>query len=578
MEALLQYLKLHLKKVFPTEADTQQPLSVANVFSDNMVLQRDARIAIWGKAQPKTQIQITFNTQALLTSADKKGDWLVHLAPLSANSQGDTLRISDSLDIIQFINVVVGEVWICSGQSNMGWTLDLSEDAELHIQNATNPDIRFLAVPVFRSEQMETSIQPSQWASSHPHHARFWSAVGYHFAVKLQQELQLPIGIIWASLGATKIQEWTSKSINALHAYDIPEEWNNNASSNLFNGMIAPLIPYTIRGVAWYQGEENHWGAGLYHTQQAAMIEDWRERWGQGSFPFVYVQLANYGQTNSEPWSAWAELQEAQLQTLSHPNTAMAVAVDVGEANDIHPRRKQPVGERLAIAALGIAYQQLETYTGPLFKSFAVEGNKIRISFDHVGEGLETTDNQPLRWFEIAEKNPIAGKNARFHPAIAEIDGDTVLIHSETITNPIAARYAFNNNPEGCNLCNSTCLPASPFRTSNDWSATLGNNPKRPIKQVPVAIHKRINAVLGTPISVELQGHWCKNTPSEARKFKLISKPKMGDLKGVAPNLIYHPHAEKTGTDRFTYRVSNQFSTSNLATIIIDVNNNQPAI
>lgn len=539
-------------------------LSVASVFNDYAVLQRDMPVSIWGTTDPREYVEVSFGSQTVTTRADSKGNWKLKLAPMAANSEGQILYIKTFFKMIALHYVVVGEVWVCSGQSNMGWTINLSEDKERHLAGANNTLIRMLPIPSARASEPQTALPACNWAESHPEHVQHWSAVGYHFAEELYKELKVPIGIIWSALGATKIQEWTSQEINNLHAYEIPEEWNSNEPSSLFNAMIAPLIPYTIRGVAWYQGEENHWGAGLYETQQSAMIEDWRERWGQGSFPFIYVQLANFGKTHSEPWSAWAELQEAQLNNLSHPNTAMAVAIDVGEADDIHPRRKEPVGQRLAIAALGKFYLRREVFSGPLFREFKIEDDKVRIFFDHAEQGLTTTDGQELRWFEIAE-------STTFLPATAIIEGDSVLLSNPQITHPRAARYAFNSNPEGCNLCNSAMLPASPFRTSNDWSRTLGNDPRRPIAQKPVATHQRLSLSNNKEIPIKLNGRWSKNAAPRQQEYEIVTKPKLGKLTGTPPNLVYVPHSREHGTDHFIYRVKDEAGSSNTASVIIDI-------
>lgn len=546
-------------------------LTVASVFTHYAVLQRDMPVPVWGTTNPREFVEVSFGSQTVTTRADRKGNWKLNLAPMPANGEGQRLYIKTFFKMIVLHYLVVGEVWVCSGQSNMGWTIDLSSDREKHLAEANNPLIRMLAVPSARASEPQAVLPPCQWAESHPEHTQHWSAVGYHFAQELYNELQVPIGIIWSALGATKIQEWTSREVNQHHAYDIPEEWNNNEPSSLFNTMIAPLIPYAIRGVAWYQGEENHWGAGLYQTQQSAMIEDWRERWGQGSFPFIYVQLANFGKTHTEPWSAWAELQEAQLNSLSHPNTAMAVAIDVGESDDIHPRRKQPVGQRLGIAALGKFYKRREIYSGPVYREFKIEGDKIRIFFDHVGKGLQTTDEKELKWFEIAEKNPIPNINATYVAAHAVIDGDTIVVSHPNITKPVAARYAFNANPEGCNLCNSELLPASPFRTLLDWSATLGNNPMRLITQKPVATHQRLMVSSKDKILIELNGSWSKNIKPLVLRYEILKKPKLGKLLGTAPNLTYIPHPNKQGTDHFVYRVRDNEGSSNAASVIIDI-------
>ena len=567
----MEKMKLKWNSILRTvtsRAVNQRQLTAASVFTDNMVLQREIPVVLWGQADPGASVQIAFAGQKQSTTVAADGTWSLRLKPMQAIAQGQTLTITSGSQRLSFANVVVGEVWLCSGQSNMGWTLVVSADATEHITNAVNSNIRFLSVPTTRSSKMEPSLGACNWLPSRPGHAKNWSAVAFHFATELYQELQVPIGIMWASLGATKIQEWTSKEINAIHAYDIQEEWNDNQPSSLFNGMIAPLIPFTMRGAIWYQGEENHWGAGVYQTQQAALIEDWRERWGQGSFPFIYVQLANYGRTNSDPWSAWAELQEAQLKGLSHPNTAMAVAIDVGEADDIHPRRKQPVGQRLAIAALGKVYGCRELFSGPLFRDFKVEGDKLRLLFDHADGGLKTTDGEALRWFEVAEADPSNTNSAKYVPAVAVIDGDTIIVSAAGISKPVAVRYAFNCNPEGCNLSNSAMLPASPFRTSKDWSVTLGNDMYRPVRQVPVAIHQRISVARLASVAINLG---ITNQSGASFDYEIIDSPSLGKLSGNPPSLVYQHHSNARNEDRFTFRVYDSAHSSNIASIIIDV-------
>lgn len=543
-------------------------LAVASPFTDNMVLQRDVPVAVWGTAEPGVCVHLGFAGQQASTRAAGDGSWSLMLGPMAASAEGRTLTIKAGSRQRSFENVVVGEVWLCSGQSNMGWTLKASADATGHIRNAVNPDIRFLTVPVIRSSTFETRLPECTWLPSHPDHAGNWSAVAYHFALRLHEELQVPVGIVWASLGATRIQEWMSEQMNAIHAYDVPEEWNTNPASSLFNGMIAPLIPFTIRGAAWYQGEENHWGAGVYRTQQAALIEDWRERWAQGSFPFVFVQLASFGTTNTVPWSAWAELQEAQLEALGHPNTAMAVAIDLGDAFDIHPPHKQPVGERLATAALGKVYERRELFSGPLFRGFRREGDALRVFFDHAKGGLMTTDGAQLRWFEIADAHSSNPGAPAYLPASAIIEGETVVVRAEGVSNPVAMRYAFNSNPEGCNLCNSAKLPASPFRTSKDWSVTLGNDPRRPVRHAPVAMHVRVAVVRLGSVPIHLAA---SSQAGKMLDYEVIEAPLHGKLSGTAPGVVYQHAYGAEDRDRFTFRVSDGVRVSNTATVIVDV-------
>jgi sialate O-acetylesterase len=285
-----------------------------------------------------------------------------------------------------------------------------------------------------------------------------FSAVGYYFGRDLQKALDVPVGIIHTSWGGTASEEWTSMKVLDAH----PEHKGKHPrQAKLYNGMIAPLIPYAIKGAIWYQGESNAGRAELYRSGFPLMIRNWRDDWKQGDFPFLFVQLAPFAPNGEQPDPAWARLRDAQLETTRKvKNTAMAVITDVGDKTDIHPKKKEPVGHRLALAAEAIAYGKKVEYSGPEFDKMAVDGNKAVLTFKHLGGGLEAKDGA-LTGFTVA------GEDKEFHPAEAEIKGDTVVVSSKDVDKPVAVRYGWANYP-AVNLWNKAGLPASPFRT-DDW-------------------------------------------------------------------------------------------------------------
>jgi len=408
-------------------------------------------------------------------------------------------------------NILVGEVWVASGQSNMEWPVALSNNAEQEIVSANYPQIRLFVVPKAVSGYPRKDLSGGAWQPCTPEAVRDFSAVAYFFARELHRALKVPVGVIMAAWGGTPAESWTSKPTllsipslrylvenwrnaernypQALENYrqrlaeweraveqaraegkpepkkpDFPQDPRRNLwkPSGLFNAMIAPIVPYAIQGAIWYQGESNVGRAYEYRTLFPAMIRDWREVWGQGDFPFLFVQLANFMPTRPEPGeSAWAELRQAQLLTLSLPKTGMAVAIDIGDANDIHPRNKQDAGKRLALNALAIAYGEKVVYSGPIYARMKREGNAVRLYFQHVDGGLTTPNGEPLKGFAIA------GADRKFVWAEARIEGSMVVVHSSQVPQPVAVRYGWADNPV-CNLYNKVGLPASPFRT-DDW-------------------------------------------------------------------------------------------------------------
>jgi len=478
----------------------------ASLFSDGMVLQCDAKAPVWGTADAGEKVTVTLGTHRTEATAGQHGKWMAKLGPMEAGGPFEMTIAGKNTVTIK--NVMVGEVWVCSGQSNMEFTLLAAANGKEEVAKADYPAIRTFRVAMTMAEQPRSECQ-GVWALCKPPGVGWFSAVGYFFAKQIHLDRKVPVGIINCAVGGTTAQVWTSrKTLEAdpelktiladweawvadyprrkqQHARDMVK-WKEEAEkakaegkaapsqpwlpdpkgyswqpSALYNGMVAPLAPYAIRGVIWYQGESDAATAHRYRTHFPALIGDWRATWRQRELPFLFVQLPNFGEIRPEPGpSGWAELQEAQLLTaLTVPNTGMAVTIDIGEAKDIHPKNKQDVGNRLALAARGLVYGEKIVYSGPIYDSMTVEGRAIRLKFRHVGGGLVARGGIPLRQFAIA------GTDKKFVWADARIDGDTVVVSSDKVPQPVAVRYAWADNPEGCNLYNKEGLPASPFRT-----------------------------------------------------------------------------------------------------------------
>jgi sialate O-acetylesterase len=626
-------------------------LRLAGLFSDHMVVQQRRTVPVWGWAKPKARVVVHLERNTATTTALEDGSWAVRMPILPGEGPYELIVTSDD-KTVTVKDIVPGEVWICSGQSNMEWSVSGSANAQEEIAAAKLPQIRHIAISKAISPSPKDDIGGGSWQICSPETAGNFTAVGYYFARELQTKLGVPIGLIHSSWGGTVAEAWTSAealaelddfkgSVAAIEgllkglpakqkayheaqskwqtAYDaafnekldwenpeldhskwqtmalpqlwesggladfdgvawfrrtveIPEAWagkaatlhlgpiddqdwtwvngkqvghsgvwnvprsyvlpaetvkagkmtiavrvldtgggggiygqaqqmkleqkdqqpislagdwhyargplmakvpprpspppytsNPNEPTALYNAMIAPLLPARIAGAIWYQGESNAGRGAQYETLFPAMITDWRSRWKQGDFPFYFVQLANFMAPRDTPDdSAWARLRDAQRKTLKLPNTGMAVIIDIGEEKDIHPRNKQDVGKRLAFQALAKTYGQKNIASGPLFKEVKVEGNALRLSFDHIGGGLIASDGKALKYFAIA------GKDKAWHWADAKIDGETVIVSSAKVAEPLAVRYAWADNPVGCNLANKAGLPASPFR-SDDW-------------------------------------------------------------------------------------------------------------
>lgn len=481
------------------------------IFNNGMVLQRNVNIPVWGKAAPGENITVRFLEQQLVAVAGDDSSWRVSLVPVPAGGP-HTMTVAGS-DTLVLNNILVGEVWICSGQSNMEFAMAKSLDAERDVSRANHPDIRLFLIKRALAEDPQFTCEATWQECSSTTVGKF-SAVAYHFGKRLHEQLNVPIGLIQATWGGTPGECWMSREVlaseeelapildrwredlaqypDARKEYDknlpqIMSDWeeaagkarvagqadpprpqeprgpgSRNTPGGQFNAMIVPLVPYAMKGVIWYQGEANAARAYQYRTLFPALIQDWRCRWGQGDFPFYFVQLPNLKRGPEPSRSGWAELREAQLLALHIPNTGMVVTIDVGDSLNLHPTNKRPVGLRLAAIAEAQLYgTTAATYSGPLYTSMTIDGDRITLAFDHVDGGLVAKDGLPLLGFMVA------GTDKLFHTAEATIAGDRVQVRSEQVANPIAVRYAWADNPF-CSLFNVAGLPASPFRT-DDW-------------------------------------------------------------------------------------------------------------
>ena len=512
-------------------SNTRAEVKPNALFSDNAVLQQGVPVPVWGTAAPNEKVTVEFAAQQKTATADAQGKWQVTLDPMPASNAPQDLKISGNLKTqlsnLKCASVLVGEVWICSGQSNMAFLLKGAGNATTETPTANYPKLRMFTVT------QKTALYPltemtGKWVECSPTTVGTFSAVGYFFGRDIHKATGAPVGMIHTSWGGTPAESWTSltglekdqqlkgyvDSVRKLMANyaaasaQLPqaladyaaklkvwntevgwalkkadEEWRkesvktlaagktparrpepatprplppaaldggNHGPTTLYNAMIAPLIPYAIKGAIWYQGESNSGKAFEYRTLFPRMIADWREHWNQGDFPFLFVQLAPLG-------DRWKELWEAQLLTWKKtPNTGMAVTTDVG--GSLHPLQKEPVGTRLALAARAVAYGEKIEYSGPEYDSFKIEQNRVIISFKHLGGGL-VAKNGPLKGFSIA------GADKKLVEATAEIQGDTVVVTSDKVAAPVAVAYGWSRGAD-FNLWNKAGLPASPFRTN----------------------------------------------------------------------------------------------------------------
>ncbi|QDU29928.1 hypothetical protein ETAA8_50450 [Anatilimnocola aggregata] len=482
----------------------QAEIKLPKLFGDHMVLQRETEANLWGWAAPNEEVRITLGEATASAKADADGKWMTKIKTPQAGGPHE-LKFKGTNEIT-LKDVYSGEVWIASGQSNMEWTVAASANPQEEAKNGSHPLIRMIKVQKVPAEKPvdDIPVDPgtvkttptSGWAVAAPETVPSFSACGYFFARHLAQELKVPVGIINTSWGGTICEAWTSKEALAEvpslkymadrqvvvtdarpdpkdSTKTLPASKNPNQPTVLFNGMLSPVIPFTIAGAIWYQGESNVGRADEYRTLFPTMIKDWRTRFGQGDFPFLFVQLAPYkydgkvmDANNYDGSNKLAELWDSQLKTLSlSKNTGMCVTTDITNIADIHPKNKQDVGKRLALWALANTYGKKDlVYSGPLYDSHEIEGNKIRVKFKSVGGGLTAKDEKPLTFFQIA------GEDQKFVPAQAKIEGDTVVVSSESVPKPAAVRFCWVAIAEP-NFANKAGLPASPFRT-DDWPLT----------------------------------------------------------------------------------------------------------
>ena len=519
-----------------------------SVISDNMVLQREQGILIWGWAEPEEEVTVAIGDNRASAKAGADGSWRVTLAAMKASAEPAEMEVSgEKSSKIMVKNILVGEVWLGSGQSNMEWPLINTTKGGEFVKEADFPDIRLLKVPHVLSATPADDVEV-KWVVCTPETAKDFSAVLYHFGRNLRAESGVPIGLIDSSWGGSNIRTWIppegfasqpdligysewinwandtrakAKSLSldefeafleeikkeaaeskdkpfwdkmtnegyrnaVLDAHKMFASWLERARKAaaadeplpdmphplqythiynptlLYNAMIHPLVPFGIRGAIWYQGESDCGAGMLYCHQMKGLVHGWRKVWNEGEFPFYYVQLAPYHYSTTFPHCKPGDLPllwEAQTEALSVPNTGMVVTYDIGSVGDIHPRNKHDVGRRLALWALAGTYGRGDiVFSGPLYDSYEIEGGKIRIRFKCTGSGLVTRDGKAPTWFSIA------GEDGKFVEATAEIEGDTVVVSSDKVSNPVAVRFGWDETAEP-NLANKEGLPASSFRT-----------------------------------------------------------------------------------------------------------------
>ena len=477
------------------------------ILSDHMVLQAGHPLRVWGWAEPGEEVSVNLAGELRVTHANAAGEWWVTLPARESSRKSVEMTVTALSGEVTVRDILVGEVWLGSGQSNMGWPLHLATDAQAEIAQARFPEIRLFSVPIGTAGTPQSKVAAG-WVVCTPETVPGFSAVLYFFGRELHQALRQPVGLIASAVGGTRIEPWMSAASFA-ETPSLAGEWQSiqqsltqyqearqehlqrtkpwveeadrlreagrdfpdgpvppshplngfAAPTSLYNAMIHPVVPYTLRGVIWYQGESNR-GQGMhYYDLQAGLIEGWRRVWQQGDFPFLFVQLAPFRYDDNT--TSLPELWEAQSAGLTLPRTGMAVTTDISTIGDIHPPKKKEVGRRLSLWALRDTYGQDLVPSGPLWSEQVVEEGSVRLTFQHA-IGLKTRDGNPPNWFSIA------GEDRRFYPATAQIDGDTVIVRSAEVSQPIAVRFGWNQIAEP-NLVNAVGLPASPFRTDR-WT------------------------------------------------------------------------------------------------------------
>ncbi len=469
-------------------------LSLPSIFGNDMVLQHGKPVVVWGWTRPGNKVTVALGTKVATTRAGKDGRFEARLGEFLYGGPHE-LTVSDNTATAKYGNIMIGEIWICSGQSNMEWSLGRSDGGEEATKNAFDPNLRLFTVKKRPADKPQADVI-GQWTVSGPETATSFSAVGFYFGRELRDKLKVPVGLIHTSWGGSPVEVWMDrealeklgygevfeKHLKQVAAYEaalakhreaVAQAKRENkprpttaprspwAPTSLYNGMVAGLAPFKVAGAIWYQGESNAAAYDDYAKLLPGMIESWRDAFGQ-DFAFLIVQLANYMARSDVPSDTnWARLREAQTKTAERVKGAgLAVTIDIGVANDIHPRNKLDVGKRLALAALSQEYNRAVVYSGPKFKAMKVTDDQARLEFEHKGTGLMAKGDQ-LRGFAIA------GEDRKFVWADAKIEGDLVIVSSPSVPRPMAVRYAWGDNPEAT-LYNKQGLPAIPFRT-DDW-------------------------------------------------------------------------------------------------------------
>lgn len=497
----------------------QAKIVPASLFQDHLVFQQGRQVPVWGTANPDEQVTVSFGRQKQTTFAGKDGNWRINLSALNVGGPFEMTLHGENT--IELKDVYVGEVWLCSGQSNMDMTVAREDrywcgvnNEKEEVASANYPQIRVFDTEFTPKDEPQSTVN-GKWELVSPETVGHISAAAYFFARELYNKYKVPIGLITTAYGASTAEAWISQpaleaqpeltflidhyikkkadfnpTLDELQKYqEAFEKWKVEAAKAkaegkdelrapknrdprvdqhnpcvLYNGMVAPLIPYAIRGVVWYQGESNGNSANLYGKIMETLISDWRHRWGEGEFPFFYVQLANHQQLITDPVKddPMVTVRDEQLKNLSVSNTGMAVAIDNADVNNpgnIHPKNKQEIGKRLALIARAKVYGEAIPYSGPIYDYLLIDGNQVKIAFKHAEGGL-VTNGEKLTGFAIA------GADKKFVYADARIDGNRLIVSSPEVENPVAVRYGWAKNPP-VNLYNKANLPASPFRTDN---------------------------------------------------------------------------------------------------------------
>jgi sialate O-acetylesterase len=469
-----------------------------SIFSDHMVLQRQMKIPVWGTADVGERVTVTLNDQRADTVADANGQWKTTLPPEEAGGPY-TLTVAGN-DTVTINDVLIGEVWLFAGQSNMEWGTGFVTNHEQEIPAAVYPQIRLCMVPHTVKGEPATDV-PASWAACTPESVFKFSGVAYFTGRELYKKLNVPIGLIQVSWSGTNIEGWMPHE--ALQSdpdfQPLQDRWNQAwqeasaqakaqgkpappepkppegsdsrfSPAGIFNGAVHPLAPFALRGMVWYQGENNALWAFLYRKELKAMITSWRQLWNEDDFPFLVIQLPSVIPLPVSNTSRWAEIRESQAKALDLPNTGLVVTIDLGDAlhhDNLHPKNKLDVGLRTALVAEKIAYGMDVISRGPTFKTATILNDSVRVQFDSA-DGLKTKDGGAVSGFELA------GDDQKYLPATGTIDGDSVILHADGLSNPQTIRYDWANYPDG-NLYNGANLPARPFRNDDFTLETVNN-------------------------------------------------------------------------------------------------------